>query len=82
MCTFRRKGTNPFLPCTCVLGNAIPAGAGAQVERLPQLQVQEPHLQEGVDIACGAEVRQAHKRVLGDRERAKKGELPWSPVLP
>lgn len=63
------------MPLTCVLGHAVPAGAGAQVERLPQLQVQEPHLQEGVDVARGTQVGQAHKGVLGSRKRASSGHL-------
>lgn len=36
---------------------SLHGGAGAQVEGLPELQVQKPHLQERVDVARGAEVR-------------------------
>lgn len=47
------------LPPTFVFRDALSShgGAGTQVEGLPELQVQKPHLQEGVDVARGTEVR-------------------------
>lgn len=43
-------------------------GILTQVQCPAQLQVVEPHLQEGVDVTCGAQVRQTHKRVLREGE--------------
>lgn len=51
-----------MLPLTFVFwdalsGRALAAGTGTQVEGLPELQVEKPHLQESVHVARGAEVR-------------------------
>lgn len=46
-----------FVARDALSGHQLAAGAGTQVEGLPELQVKKPHLQESVDVARGAEVR-------------------------
>lgn len=63
----RGKGTTPSL-LTLFHGNPLRevfgASNGAQVQGLPELQVQEPHLEESVDVAGGAQVGETHEGAL------------------
>ena len=68
------RGTEKVSLLTFICNSALcrhisRAGYRAHIESLSKLQIQEPHLQECVDVAGGAEVCEAHKCILAREEK-------------